>query len=351
VIPANPGYQSAHVSTTSKAIYMQPEFHVTDQVDLVTGVRVTFDDKKGLEYLPDQQIAAQATGLTPPISSPIQYKHTQFTYLVGLNYRINNDIMSYVKYSTGFVSGGALATLTYKPEKAGSAEAGVKADLFERRLRSNLAVFLVDYTNLQYDTSGMLTGVPATRLFSQAVVTQGNANASGFELENTAVPLKGVTLTGNVGYTNFHFDQSTISPGLAAVAGAPGYQPFQRPKWTGTLAGQYESPEVWRGGHWLVRMDANFRSSVLMTSNIANAAGTAVNPVIVAAATAPFQWIVNTRLSLADIDLGPTRAEIALWGKNILNNKDIAQFVGLGPVGSVIYERAATYGVDVNFNF
>jgi iron complex outermembrane receptor protein len=197
----------------------------------------------------------------------------------------------------------------------------------------------------------MLTGVPATRLFSQAVVTQGNANASGFELENTAVPLRGVTLTGNVGYTNFHFDQSTIAPGLAAVAGAPGYQPFQRPKWTGTLAGQYESPEVWRGGHWLARMDANFRSEVLMTSNIANAAGTAVNPVVVAAATAPFQWLVNARVGLVDIDFGRTRGEIALWGKNILNNKDIAQFVGLGPVGSVIYERAATYGVDLNFNF
>jgi iron complex outermembrane receptor protein len=353
VIPANPGYKFAHVATTSDAVFAQPEFHLTKQLDFVVGGRFTADDKNGAEYLPDQQIAAAATGLTPPISSPIHYKHSQLTYLVGLNYRITDDIFSYVKFSTGFVSGGQLATLSYKPEEAASWEAGVKAELFDRRLRTDIAVFDVKYSNLQYDVSGLLTGVPATALFSQAVVTQGDAKAVGFEWENTFVPFKGLTLTGNAGYTNFQFEQNTIAAGLAFVAGGPGYQPFQRPNWTGSLAGQYDGPEVWRGGYWTARLDANFRSAVLMTSNIATGPGptSTVNPVVVRAATAPFQWIVNARLGLADVDLGPTRADIALWGRNILNNRDITQFVGLGPVGSVIYERAAAYGLDVSVKF
>jgi outer membrane protein OmpA-like peptidoglycan-associated protein len=61
-------------------------------------------------------------------------------------------------------------------------------------------------------------------------------------------------------------------------------------------------------------------------------------------------WLVNTRVALADIDLGSTNAEVALWAKNLLDDREITQYVGLGPVGSVIYEPARTFGVDVRFD-
>jgi outer membrane protein OmpA-like peptidoglycan-associated protein len=61
-------------------------------------------------------------------------------------------------------------------------------------------------------------------------------------------------------------------------------------------------------------------------------------------------WLVNTRVALEDINLGSTSAEIALWAKNLLDDREITQFVGLGPVGSVIYEPARTFGVDVRFD-
>jgi iron complex outermembrane receptor protein len=355
VLPANPNYKQAHVLTTSDAIYVQPELHLTRQLDFIVGGRVTLDKKNGAEYLPDQQVAAIVNPAgSPPFSSPIHYKHSQVTYLVGLNYRITDNIFSYVKFSTGYVSGGSLATLSYKPEKAASYEAGIKAELFDRRLRTDLAVFDAKYSSLQYDTSGLLTGVAATKYFSQAIVTQGDAKAVGFEWENTLVPVRGMTLTANVGYTNFQFIQSTISPGLASVAGTPGYQPFQRPKWSGDLAGQYDTLEVWRGGHLTARIDANFQSKTLMTSNIGNAATnlTTVDPAIVAAATSPFQWVVNARVALSGVDVGGgNHVEVALWGRNILNNRNITQFLGLGPVDSVIYQQAPTYGLDVSLSF
>jgi OOP family OmpA-OmpF porin len=62
-------------------------------------------------------------------------------------------------------------------------------------------------------------------------------------------------------------------------------------------------------------------------------------------------WLVNTRVALADIDLGDTRAEVAVWSRNLLNNREIVQYVGLSLVGSVIYEQARTFGVDVRFDF
>ena len=344
VIPANPGYSGNAVQTFSNAVYAQPEFHLTDQLDLVAGIRWTQDEKNGHESLPDQTV-------TPGIS-PIKYKHSVFTYLAGLNYQLDPDTLLYGKFSTGFVSGGSLSTLTYKPEEARSWEVGVKTEQFDHRLRSDLALFDARYTNLQYDTSGLLTGNPATALFSQAIVNQGDAHALGFEFENTIALVRAVTLIANVGYTNFKFEQATIPAGLASVAGPPGFMAQQRPNFTGTLGTQYTSDEIWRGGHLTARIDANFRSAALLTSNTTSATSPNVpDPAIINAATSPFVWLVNTRVALADIDLGYTHAEVALWCRNLLDDREIVQYVGLGPVGSAIYEPARTFGVDVRFDF
>ena len=345
VIPANPGYQGAVVQTFSNALYAQPEFHLTDQLDLVVGLRWTQDEKNGHESLPDQT--------RTPGTSPIFYKHSQVTYLGGLNYKLDENTLLYGKFSTGFVSGGALSTLTYKPEKARSWELGVKTEQFDRRLRSDLALFDARYSNLQYDTSGLLTGNPATALFSQAIVNQGDAHALGFELENAFAATRELTFTANVGYTNFKYEQATIPPGLASLSGPPGFKPFQRPNFTGTLGAQYTgADELWRGSHVTARIDANFRSETLMTSNtISSSSPNASDPAILNAATSPFVWLVNTRVALADIDVYGKKAEVALWSKNLLDNREIVQFVGLGPVGSAIYEQARTFGVDVRVDF
>ena len=51
------------------------------------------------------------------------------------------------------------------------------------------------------------------------------------------------------------------------------------------------------------------------------------------------------------MDIGGTKADLSVWGKNIFNNRNIVQYSNLGPVASVIYERAPTYGVDLTFAF
>ena len=345
VIPANPGYRGAVVQTFSNAVFAQPEFHITDQLDVIAGIRWTQDQKDGHESFPNQDVTSGV--------SPIYYKHSQITYLGGINYKLEPDTLLYGKFSTGFVSGGTLSTLTYKPEKARSWELGVKTEQFDHRLRSNLALFDARYSNIQDDTSGLLTGVPSTALFSQAVVNQGDALAVGFELENTVALTDSVTLNANVGYTNFKYEQATIPPGLAGQAGPPGFKPFSRPNFTGLLgAGYTGQEEIWQGGHLTAQIDAKFRSEALMTPfTISAASPTAPDPAVIKAGTSPFVWLVNGRVALADIDLGETKAEVAIWGKNLLDNREITQFVPLGLDSAVIYEQARTFGVDVRFDF
>jgi iron complex outermembrane receptor protein len=66
--------------------------------------------------------------------SYFNYSSTKGTYSGGVNYTPLDRSLLYVKYSTGFVSGGSIAGLAFAPETVGSWEAGIKSDLLDSRL-------------------------------------------------------------------------------------------------------------------------------------------------------------------------------------------------------------------------
>jgi iron complex outermembrane receptor protein len=361
VVPANTGYVPPSAKVKSDAFYIQPEIHLNDQVDFVVGYRITRDDKKGKDIIPGSISGVPGqpgyvhitSGSFDPNFSPIRYKDTRDTYLVGFNYKPVDNILTYVKYSTGFISGGQLATIEFAPETAKSYEIGVKSELFDHRLRSNLALFHVDYGLIQQITLGSQTGVPSAANFAQAIIPSADATAYGFEWENTLVAMDGLTLGANVGFTHFKYDEDTVYPGFVIVAGAPGFQNFNRPKWTGNLFAQYDGPQNIAGGYLSLRVDGQFKSEYLMTSDLSPGAGPTAeaDPALRKAATSPDQWLVNARLALSDIELRNARIGVSLWGKNVFNNRHISQYVPAGFVGLAIYEQARTYGLDLSVEF
>ncbi|RYD95417.1 MAG: TonB-dependent receptor, partial [Sphingobacteriales bacterium] len=176
-IPATPTRQS-EVTVKSWAFYAQGEVHVMDTLDLVAGARYTDDRKRGIDR-------------STPAGGNLNYDGNQWTYNLGVNFQPTDTLLVYAKYSTGYISGGKLATLSYNPETAKSWEAGLKADWLDSHLRTNLSVYSVKYTDLQLSGSGLAFGVP---LASQVLVNAGDAKAKGFELELTAVPIESITL-------------------------------------------------------------------------------------------------------------------------------------------------------------
>jgi iron complex outermembrane receptor protein len=92
----------------------------------------------------------------PQVSTP---EWTETTWNVGLDWRVNDDLLTYIKVSTGFKSGGwnrgSQGTLgnpelfVFEPEEITAFEAGAKWDLLEGRGRLNLAAFYYDYTDMQ----------------------------------------------------------------------------------------------------------------------------------------------------------------------------------------------------------
>jgi len=320
--PANSPVEQSEVDVTSWAVYAQGEVGVTEGLDLVAGARYTDDKKRGIDR-------------TTPLGGDLNYDGNRWTYNLGVNYKPNSDVLVYAKYATGYISGGKLATLTYAPETAKSWEAGVKADWLNNRLRTNLAVYSVDYKNLQVAASGLSFGVPQA---SQVLINAGNARARGFELEVTAVPVDSITLGANIGYMDFKYTR--LDPRFEAAGQSV---PSQRPKWTAQLSAEYKSQPVIGEAYLTLRADANYRSAHPGTAY--NAATFQTNGRL------PESWVINSALSLEDLSVGGAEVRLTAWVKNLFD-EDGARYVLVQPFSSAaVYERARTYGVDLTIEF
>lgn len=331
--------QHSVIRTISHAGYTQDEVHITDQLDVVGGVRYTKDIRDGIDGSP-------TPGGRP---TNVNYAKAQWTYLGGVNYRVNDDIFVYAKYSTGYISGGQLANLVFQPETAKSWEAGVKSDLFDKTLRINAAVFTVKYGNVQTLTSpqvavGGCSALPGVSHSSgQCIINGGDAKASGVELEMTYVtPIEGLTLAGNLAYNDFHY--TTVNPLLRSPIDGT-FVPQDSPRWTSDISAQYRGPDRGSlgGAHLMGRIEGNYSSSTFAQANSSLADSLAAQ---IAA-----RWLLSGRLGLGGFKVAGVTVDIDVYGKNLTDNKAETYSAQFGFESSGIYQRARTFGVEVNGGF
>lgn len=318
------GVELSRIKVISDAIYVQNEIKLSERAELVLGARLTMDQKSGTD------------NSVPMVTREFDYEHEQSTWLAGLNYRVGDDAMLFAKYSTGYISGGYLATRDYKPETVKSWEGGIKADFLDRRLRTNLAVYHADYTDLQVSVLGTAVGVPGA---AQVIINGGSARAYGFEFEGTAIPAPGITLQANLGYTDFKYKD--VNP---AVGNKETYLPHLRPKWTANVSAQYDLPDFIGSSSLTLRADANYRSRSFTTYFVPDKE-------VADATSISDTWIVNARAALSDVRIAGADAQIAVWVRNLTNDRSAAFTTGLNFAYAANFERARTFGVDLGFRF
>jgi iron complex outermembrane recepter protein len=346
---------------TSIAAYGQLEYKITPQFEVVLGARIT-RDKKSSTFTYNTRNAA--TGVVSPntVLTPPDFKKTKPNFLVGLNWTPNDDILVYGKFSNSFVSGGSTGGIPYEPETAKSFELGVKADLLDRKLRTNLALFHVDYNHFQQSQSTSATASAAlalpilTQLYGATIANemlpklsvfvgdQGKVRAKGFELEVTAAPTTGVTLGGSLSYTDISYP--FVEPAVLAANGGR-LDVAARPEWTGSIYGSYETQPLFGDTRLSLRADAFYQGSMTM----------AANPDIQIfdfnrnSQKVDGYWTINARMALKHIPLGPIDAELAVWGKNLTDRKDITTTLYTPFATSASYVPARTYGLDLTVEF
>jgi iron complex outermembrane receptor protein len=330
------GVPSSWVTEKSEAFYIQPEFHITKKLDLIVGYRITHDNKENFfSTLPPGESLINISGT---------YRDTKPSALISLDYKFTPDVMVYGKYSVAYMSGGQSFTLTYNPEIAKSWEGGAKIELFDRRLRANLAVWTVKYTNQQTAVGGASLIPPQPNL-DVVVINSGNLNARGFELEGAVIPIDGLTLGYGVGYTREWF--TYINPALSP----PGayFQPVERPRMTANINVEYDSKPVWNEAYVVARMDANFRGREYISPYLPTGYSSSdLTPQSVVATSA---WVLNARLALSHVTLPVGRAEVALWAHNLLDDRTPEYGVGVSFLESVYWGPPRTFGVDLTYDF
>lgn len=346
---------------TSLAAYAQVEYKITPDLEIVAGARITHDRKKG-KFTFNSIIPAFGTVTPDTVLTPPEFRQTKPSFLVGLNWTPNDDTLVYAKYSNSFVSGGSTGGLPYQAETASSFELGVKADFFDNRLRTNLALFHVDYNHFQQSQSTSATASAAlalpilTSLYGATVASaalsklsvfvgdQGKVRAKGFELEVTAAPTRGLTVGGSLSYIDISYP--FIEPAVLAANGGR-LDVAARPEWTGSLWGSYETQPLFGETTLSLRADAFYQGKMTMAANPV----IQIVPANAAAQNVPGYFTLNGRIALKRIPIGPVSGELALWGKNLTDRKDITTALFTPFSTSASYVPARTFGVDMSIEF
>lgn len=199
---------------TSEAGFGQVVYDINDQWRLTGGLRYSHDHKKVHQ---DNTI----------VIADFPLDSTHLDWRAGLDYKFNDDILLYFSASTGYRPGSYNPrpftpdqVAQVDPEEQTAYEGGIKADLFDRRVRVNLAGFYSDYSKRIVAIGGTECAVPLDPATNPGVIsdTLGNfcyaptsltgytnfpATISGAEAEVTWVPVDPMTLTGTVGWTHW----------------------------------------------------------------------------------------------------------------------------------------------------
>jgi iron complex outermembrane recepter protein len=190
------------VESESIAGFGQATYNVTDRINVTAGLRYTRDEKDGVNR------GFQFAGA--PYADTLGDSWNEFTYRLALDWAINDEIMVFASYSTGYKSGGINQTAAislgalnalYDPEFVDAYELGIKSTLLGGRLQLNSSLYRNEYDDLQFQIFG-----PAG---PEAFNAEG-ATVQGWEVELKAAVFESLTIDATLGLTDSEFDDQII---------------------------------------------------------------------------------------------------------------------------------------------
>lgn len=220
------------IEIDSYALYGQASYELTDKLSVTGGGRYSIDEKEITTTL-----QRNGSGVVSIPRTTIANDWDAFTPRLSVDYKWRPGLMTYASVSRGFKSGGfngRAASIgevdSFDPETIWAYELGAKAELFNRRLIINSAIFHNDYEDIQLTSVRSINGV-------LAVVTEnaGQAEFQGVELEFVGRPKAGLSIRGGIGYLDAKYTQ--LAPGATVSLDS---QPVKTPEWTANLAADQE---------------------------------------------------------------------------------------------------------------
>ncbi len=371
--------QAGTQTNKSFALYGQATYSITDRLSFTGGIRWTKEKKKLVSYngvsygtwnpvtgridvpasqflitdptdptqtVPGGFICFQANqGVGFNCNSTDVLKFSRVNFLASVDYKIAPSVLAYAKVSTGFRSGGGQLYAgglfgSFKPESLTDYEVGLKADFFDHKVRTNLALYYDDYKNIQRTQLEVIEGA-----INSVTVNAASAKVKGAEFDLTFKPIAELTLGGSAAYTDAKYKAGTyFNPLTGTDLSGNKFQGV--PKFTYTLSAQYDYPASF--GSVVMNVDYWHTSSVPLQPDAGNDEhGT--NPW----ATQKPYGLLNAKLS---VELEAQNMTIGFWGKNILGQKFDTYNLDLTADSSLGYAVSwggvpATWGGEVTLRF
>jgi iron complex outermembrane receptor protein len=327
----------------SYALYGQGTYNLKD-LHITAGGRFTQDNKNGTLF----KVNGVATTFT------FVQNNKRFDPIVTLAYDIDSDINVYAKYTTGYRAGGASSrSLNYRsfgPEEVKSYEVGSKLELFNRAVRFNTALYMMDRTNSQVDFNFFIPQPNGTvRNTLETVNAEGTTKIKGIEADLTVSPLQGLSSTLSYAYTNVKMPQArnTVQEQLNASLNPANTTPVYQDVFivytpAHALSGSVDYQTAIGNADTVAKfhIDANYASPAYAFDN-ENVKSEA-------------SFIVNGRVTLDGIKIANQPLSIAVWTRNLFNQSFIfrrsnANGMVLGDYAN--FNEPRTFGAEVSVKF
>jgi iron complex outermembrane receptor protein len=323
--------------TNSAALFGQAKWHLTDEINLTTGLRYTYEDRS---YVGGTDFVVPGLGFHIPLTHQDDKIFSRnLSFRLGLDWKPDEDRLFYVSLSQATKSGGFFNGITtvnealapYKPETLTDLEGGMKATLADGALFLDGSLFYYDYHNLQAQT---FTNVGAVSLIKLSNIR--HASVYGIDLALTWEATDDLSFKGGLGLLHTRLGSFPFA-GPGGTFNEPAGNKLPDAPDVSFNAGMRYQHAVFGEHIAALQLETHYGSSVFKE---------ALNtPYLFGGAN----WTIDGRASLATSD---NAWELAFWVKNLFDEKHVVQATddGIG-MGYRVFSAPRTFGITLTRNF
>ncbi|MBA6411828.1 TonB-dependent receptor [Parahaliea sp. F7430] len=316
------------IENKSRAIYAQVTWNPAafdHRLTLDLGARYT-EDERSLGWI--KPINA---GGPFPIENKDDFEADSFDPAFTVDWAWTDSIHTYFRYAQAYRSGGfdtgAERLQAFDSEELESFELGFKSKMLDNKLLFNVAVFDLDYKDIQIQFFD--PGLAADEPPAKVTVNGAKASTQGIEFELQYMPTANLMLRAAGAY--LESDSTVTNP----FTGETGDRPlFNTPKLKYNLEADYTFADT-RFGTVSGILSYDYRDEELGAGNTDEKD------------VKPDYALVNARLMLSQIPVAVGELDLALWSKNLLDE----EYETYHAFGAVVYGEPRTVGISLTYQF
>lgn len=333
----------------SGSLFAHSYVKLSDRLKLQAGLRYTHEKTEmlaGSELLFDPSGVAQFEGGIHVTGFEVAGSKSwdKVGWKVGLDYQATDEALLYAYYARGFKSGGFTGRVgipadvgPFDPEEVDTVEAGIKADWFDNRLRTNAAVFYTSYRDMQLAQIYFSSDANGNPVQGNTILNAAKAEIKGLELEVTALPAEGLEINASLAYldaTYEKFDFLEVSVLGTTIRDMSGARLQNAPKWAGSAGLRYQVPVS--TGTATANLSYTYTGSKFLTSLV----------------DAERSRIRAVSFVHASLEWKPASGawSVTAWCRNLFDKRSVqATFDAPGTFANLGYTPPREYGVSLKY--